>query len=126
MRLLLPIVLVAALVGAHGSAGAVGRGSIVFRCGANLCRVAPDGSARVQLTTNGRPGGPSYGWVSASRSGSRLGVAFGNQAYVLTGAGKRVSGPLRKSGAVLVAQMRPDGNQIATVEQVAEILHPPP
>jgi hypothetical protein len=113
-------------VAAPGSAAAPGSGSIVFRCGANLCRVRLDGSGRTQLTTDGRPGGPAYGWVSATNDGSRLGVAFGNQAYVLTSSGRRVSGPLRRSGAVLVALIRPDGRQIATVEQVAEILHPPP
>jgi hypothetical protein len=35
----------------------------------NLCRVAPDGSLREQLTTDGRPEGPAYSWLSASRDG---------------------------------------------------------
>jgi hypothetical protein len=123
--LLLTLVMVT-VVALPASAASAGSGSIVFRCGANICRVQPDGSGRTQLTTDGHPGGPAYGWLSATRNGSRLGVAFGNQAYVLTSAGKRVTGPLRKSGAVLVALIRPEGGQMATIEQIAEILHPPP
>lgn len=118
--------LAAGLAAASGGAAASGPGSIVFRCGNNICSVAPDGSGRTQLTKNGSSPGPSYGWVSATRDGSRLGVAFGNKAYVLNGSGKRLAGPFRSSGAVLVAQIRPDGRQLATIEQVAEILHPPP
>jgi hypothetical protein len=117
--------LAAVAVAAPVGATSAGSGSIVFRCGAHLCSVAPDGSRRTQLTTDARNGGPSYGWLSASRDGSRLGVAFGNRAYVLEGSGRRLGGPLRSSGAVLVAQIRPDGRQIATIEQVSEVLHPP-
>ena len=101
-------------------------GSIVFRCGANLCRVAPDGSARKRLTKNGRAGGPAYGWVSASRSGSRLGVSFGNKAYVLDGSGKRLRGPFRQGGAALVTQISPDGGKVATIELVPEVVSPVP
>jgi hypothetical protein len=118
--------LAAVAVAANASAATTGQGwSIIFRCGANLCSVAPDGSGRTQLTTDGRSGGPSYGWVSASKDGSRLAVAYGNKAYVLNRSGRRVAGPFRSSGAVLMAQIRPDGRQVATIEQVPEILHPP-
>ena len=41
--------------------------SILYRCGPNLCRMAPDGSPRTQLTHDGRPGGPLYSWLSATR-----------------------------------------------------------
>ena len=105
------------------------RSSIVFRCGDNICRVAPDGSDRTRLTKNGRSKGPSYQWLSATRTGSRLGVAFGNRAYILSGSGRRVRGPFRSSGgAVLVAHIRPDGRQLATIELVPETLQflPPP
>jgi hypothetical protein len=122
------LALAAAALAAPGGATAPGPGSIVFRCGDNLCRVAPDGSGRTQLTANGRSGGPNYGWLSASRNGSRLGVAFGNKAYILDRSGRRVRGPFRSSGAVLVTQIRPDGRQLVTIEQVAETLQslPPP
>ncbi len=105
-----------------GGAATSGPGSIVFRCGDNICRVAPDGSGRTQLTKNGRSPGPSYGWLSATKDGSRFGVAFGNEAYILDKSGRRVKGPFRKNGAVLVAQIRPDGRQLATIEQVPETL----
>jgi hypothetical protein len=120
--LLIAILLVtAATAGPAGVANAAS-GSIVFRCGSNLCRVSPDGSARTNLTRNGRKGGPAYGWLSATRSGTRLGVAFGNRAYILNGTGRRVRGPMARSGIVLVAQIRPDGSQLATIELVPEVL----
>ena len=118
---LLCVVAAGALAGSGGAA-APGPGSIVFRCGDNICRVAPDGSGRTQLTKNGRSPGPSYGWLSASKDGSRLGVVFGNEAYVLDGSGRRVKGPFRKNGPVLVALIRPDGRQLATIEQVPELI----
>jgi hypothetical protein len=120
--LALAIVLLTAATAGPAAAAGAGPGSIVFRCGDNLCRVAPDGSSRTKLTHNGRKGGPAYGWLSATRSGSRLGVVFGNRAYILNGSGKRVRGPMAKSGTVLVAQIRPDGRELATIELVPETL----
>jgi hypothetical protein len=106
----------------HRTAG----GSILFRCGANVCRVSPDGARRAEVTTNGRSAGPSYGWLSASTSGARIAVAFGNRAYLLDRTGRRTAGPLRASGAVLVAAVSPDGRRLATIEQISELMHPPP
>jgi len=130
-RLLCALAVVVALAANAGAATsgptASIEGSILFRCGDNLCSVAPDGSGRKQLTKDGRSGGPSYGWLSASKDGSRLGVAYGNKAYILDRSGRRVKGPFRSTGGgVLVVQIRPDGRQIATIEQVFEILTPPP
>jgi hypothetical protein len=99
--------------------------SIVFRCFPNLCRVAPDGSARAQITHDAATGGPVYGWLSATADGSRLGVSFGNRSYVLDGSGRRLAGPLPHSGGpVLVTQIRPDGKRVATIESIGE-LQPP-
>ena len=124
---LLCVLAAAALAGSAGAAAPTGEGTILFRCGDNLCSVAPDGSGRKQLTTNGRKGGPSYGWLSATKNGSRLGVAYGNKAYILDRSGRRVKGPFRSTAAACsVVQIRPDGRQIATIEQVFEILQPPP
>jgi hypothetical protein len=101
--------------------------SIVFRCFPNLCRVAPDGSDRARITHDAAPGGPVYGWLSATADGSRLGVSYGNRSYVLDGAGRRLAGPLPHSGGpVLVTQIRPDGGQVATIETIGEIQPPPP
>lgn len=69
--------------------------SLLYRCGANICRVAPDGTGRQQLTTDGRPGGPEYSWLSASRDGSRIAVSRGASAYVLDGSGRPLGGVLR-------------------------------
>ena len=99
--------------------------SLLYRCGDNVCRVAPDGTGRTQLTTDGRPGGPAYSWLSATRDGSRLAVAKGSFAYVLDGSGRRLDGPLTRGGAVLVAQISPDGSQVATLELLGELAPPP-
>jgi hypothetical protein len=114
------IAIVSAVTAAVG-AGPAGADSILFRCFPHLCRVAPDGSARAQITHDAAPGGPVYGWLSATADGSRLGVSYGNRSYVLDGSGRRLAGPLPHSGgAVLVTQIRPDGGQVATIESILE------
>ncbi|HYH88231.1 MAG TPA: hypothetical protein VEX67_03290 [Solirubrobacteraceae bacterium] len=101
--------------------------SILYRCFPNLCRVAPDGSGQAQLTRDAAEPGPVYAWLSATRDGSRLGVSYGNEAYVLDGKGRRVSGPHPHSGGpVLVTHISPDGGQIATIETITETLAPFP
>jgi hypothetical protein len=108
-------------------AAPAGADSILYRCFPNLCRVAPDGSGRTQLTRDAEPGGPVYAWLSATRDGSRLGVSFGNRAYVLDGSGPHVAGPLPNSGGpILVTHISPDGVQIATIETITETLPPSP
>lgn len=49
----------------------------------------------------------------------------GVSAYVLDGAGRRISGPLQRGGAVLVAEIAPDGKQVATLELPGELTPPP-
>lgn len=99
--------------------------SLLYRCGANICRVAPDGTGRQQLTTDGRPGGPEYSWLSASRDGSRIAVSRGASAYVLDGSGRPLGGVLPSGGAALVAQIAPDGSRVATLELLGELAPPP-
>ncbi len=118
------IAVVSAVTAAVGAAPAEAD-SILFRCFPNLCRVAPDGSARARITHDAAAGGPVYGWLSATGGGSRLGVSYGNRSYVLDGSGRRLAGPLPHSGGpVLVTQIRPDGGQVATIESIGE-LQPP-
>jgi hypothetical protein len=101
--------------------------SILYRCFPNLCSVGSDGSGQTQLTRDGAEPGPVYAALSATRDGSRLGVSFGNEAYVLDGRGRRVAGPHPHSGgAVLVTQISPDGGQLATIETITETLAPYP
>ena len=120
----------AALLGAFvvlAAAAPAHADSIVYRCFPNLCGVAADGSWQAPLTRDGASGGPAYGWLSATPSGSRLGATFGNRAVVLDGAGRKLAGPLPSSGgAVLVAQISPDGGQVATIETVIETIPSPP
>ena len=100
--------------------------TLVYRCGPNVCRAAPDGSAKRRLTTDGQPNGPLYAWVSASTDGSRLGVVNATYSYVLDGNGRRITGKLPRSGAALIAEISPSGAQIATVDLVPEYLGSPP
>ncbi len=100
--------------------------SLLYRCGPNVCRVALDGSGRRQLTTDGKPGGPVYSWLSATRDGSRLAVSKATFAYVLDGAGHQLGGALQRGGAALVAQIAPDGSRVATLELLGEFTPPPP
>jgi hypothetical protein len=100
--------------------------SILYRCFPNLCRVAPDGSGAHRVTRDGAMGGPVYGWLSASARGTRLGVSYGNRAFVLSASGRRLYGPLpHGGGAVLVTQISPDGSRIATIETIGESIPPP-
>ena len=99
--------------------------SLLYRCDENLCRVAPDGSVRKQLTTDGRPEGPAYSWLSASRDGSRMAVSKATYAYVLDGSGRQLGEALPRGGIALVAQISPDGTQVATLELLGETQPPP-
>jgi len=107
------------------SAAPAAADSLLYRCGGNVCRVAPDGSQHRQLTTDGRPGGPAYSWLSATRDGSRMAVSRATYAHVLDGAGRPLGGPLPRGGPVLVAQIAPDGSQVATLELLGELAPPP-
>jgi WD40-like Beta Propeller Repeat len=112
---------------AAAPASAAAAEDLLYRCGPNLCKVRPDGSGKRQLTRNGKAGGQAYAWVSASRDGSRLGVSFGNDAYILDGRGHRIGKRLPDSGgAVPVVQISPNGRSLATIESVTQLQYPPP
>jgi hypothetical protein len=100
--------------------------ALVYRCGPNICRAAPNGTAKTHLTTDGRPNGPLYAWVSATADGSRLAVVNATYTYVLDGKGRRISGKLPRSGIQLIAEISPSGAEIATVDLVPEYLGFPP
>jgi hypothetical protein len=100
--------------------------ALVYRCGPNICRAAADGSDKRHLTRDGRPNGPLYSWVSASANGSRLGTVNATYSYVLDGKGRRITGKLERSGAAVIAEISPNGAQIATVDLVPEYLGQPP
>src|SRR4051812_14848287 len=116
--------LIAAAVTFASAAPAVAD-SLVYRCGPNVCRVAPDGSGRTQLTSDGKPGGPVYSWLSATRDGWRMAVSKATFAYVLDSSGRQIGGALPRGGAALVAQIAPDGTQVATLELLGELAPPP-
>jgi hypothetical protein len=94
---------------------------LLYRCGANVCRVAPDGSGKRQLTRGSAP----HTWISASADGSRLAVVRSTFAYVLDGSGRQIAGPLPRGGTVVIAEVSPDGSQVATIELLPEITPAP-
>ncbi len=98
---------------------------LVYRCGPNICRAAPDGTAKQRLTTDGRPQGPLYSWLSASADGSRLAVVNATYAYVLDGSGKRITDKLPRGGIAVIAEIAPSGAQVATVDLLPEVTPAP-
>jgi hypothetical protein len=112
-------------IAALSAAAPAAADSILYRCGDNVCRMATDGTGREQLTRDGRPEGPAYSWLSASRDGSRMAVSKATFAYVLDGSGRQVGDALPRGGIAMVAQISPDGSQVATLELLGESTPPP-
>jgi WD40-like Beta Propeller Repeat len=99
--------------------------ALVYRCGPNVCKAAPDGTGKQRLTTDGKRGGPLYSWLSASADGSRLAVVNATYAYVLDGRGRRLTARLPRSGTGVIAEIAPSGAQVATVDLVPEVTPAP-
>jgi Tol biopolymer transport system component len=95
---------------------------IIYGCAPNLCRVNPDGTGMTQLTSDGRSGtSMAYGAPSLSRDGSKLAFAFDNHIFVSDANANNRSAPFASTG--LIALMRPDGGQLAELEQT--LTNPP-
>jgi hypothetical protein len=89
---------------------------IVYGCAPNLCRVSPDGTGMTQLTSDGQSGtSMAYGAPSLSRDGTKLAFAFNNHIFLSDVNANNRSAPLATTG--LVALMRPDGGQLAELEE---------
>jgi len=95
---------IVAIVAAFAFPAGAAADALVYRCGTNLCRAAPDGSAKKRLTHDG-----TYTWVSATRSGSRLAVVRSTFVRVLDGRGRALTANLPRGGTAVVAQIAPDG-----------------
>jgi WD40 repeat protein len=93
---------------------------LLYRCGTDVCRVAPDGTGKRKLTREG-----THTWLSASADGSRLAVVRDTYAYLLDGRGRALAGPLERGGTVVIAEISPDGAQVATIELLPEITPAP-
>jgi len=111
---------IVAIVAAFAFPAGAAADALVYRCGTNLCRAAPDGSAKKRLTHDGR-----YTWVSATRSGSRLAVVRSTFVRVLDGRGRALTANLPRGGTAVVAQIAPDGSQVATIELLPELTPAP-
>ena len=93
---------------------------LLYRCGDDVCRVAPNGTGKRKLTREG-----THTWLSASADGTRLAVVRDTFAYVLDARGRQVAGPLTRGGTVVIAEISPDGSQVATIELLPEITPAP-
>jgi hypothetical protein len=80
---------------------------VVYVCGNDLCRVAPDGKGKQRLTRNG-----GYSRPSISRTGRRLAFRRGSRVYTARVAWKKLKGVRRVGPA-------PDGPADATQFDVA-------
>ncbi|HEX5783033.1 MAG TPA: hypothetical protein VFX80_13980 [Solirubrobacteraceae bacterium] len=89
---------------------------LLYRCGTDICRVAPNGTGERRLTREG-----THTWLSASADGSRMAVVRDTFAHLLDGRGREVAGPLARGGTVVIAELSPDGSQVATIELLPEI-----
>ena len=64
---------------------------LLYRCGPDVCRAAPDGTGRKALTRD-------VDWLSASSDGTRLAVVRDTFAYVLDASGRQVGEALPRGG----------------------------
>jgi hypothetical protein len=113
---LLAVALVLALAAPAGAA------SIVYTCGANLCRIDPKKPKRVtHLTRDGKSGGPRYSSPSLSADGRTLSFLKGQDLFLAN----RNAGSRRKleSGTSL-AWLAPSGRQVALIKSISTIIAP--
>jgi hypothetical protein len=95
---------------------------IVYDCAPNLCRISPDGTGMTHLTSDGQSGTSMvYGGPSLSRDGSKLAFAFNNHICLSDANANNRGAPIATTG--LIALMRPDGGQVAELEQT--LTNPP-
>jgi WD40-like Beta Propeller Repeat len=118
-------VIALAVAGLLAGAAPAAADALLYRCGSDICRAAPNGTAKRAVTTDGRAGGPLYSWLSASADGTRVAVVRATFAYVLDPKDGRAGAPLPRGGTAVIAEMSPDGSQVATIELLPEITPAP-
>lgn len=98
-----------------GCAAPAGASTVVYNCGANLCRISPDGTGQAQLTTDGDPNGASYFAASLSRDGTKLSyIKTTADLFVSDGSAQNPFGPITR-GAIF-QRLSPDGTLVADAE----------
>jgi Tol biopolymer transport system component len=113
---LLAVALVLALAAPAGAA------SIVYTCGANLCRIDPKKPKRVtHLTRDGKSGGPRYSSPSLSKDGKKLSFLKGQDLILAN----RDAGARRKlESGVSLAWLAPSGRQVVLIKSINTIISP--
>ena len=107
MTLLMRVALTVTLLALALAAPAEAKDVVVYVCGKDLCRVAPDGTGKQRLTRDG-----GYSRPSISRTGRRLAFRRGSRVYTARVAKKKLKG-VRRIGPA------PDGPADATQFDVA-------
>ena len=85
---------------------------IVYGCGVNLCRVAPDGTGMRQITRDGT-GAANYHWPSMSRDGRRMSWLRGADLMLGDANARPTTGPMERS--VHFDVIRPDGARVGAL-----------
>jgi Tol biopolymer transport system component len=113
---LLAVALVLALAAPAGAA------SIVYTCGANLCRIDPKKPKRVtHLTRDGKIGGPRYTSPSLSADGRKLAFLHGQDLMLAGGDARRAR---KIDNGVSLSWLSPDGGRAAFVKSINTIISP--
>jgi Tol biopolymer transport system component len=113
---LLAVALVLALAAPAGAA------SIVYTCGANLCRIDPKKPKRVtHLTRDGKRGGPRYSSPSLSADGRTLSFLRAQDLMLANRDARRAR---KIDNGVSLSWLSPDGRQAAFVKSISTIIAP--
>lgn len=106
------LALAALLVAAVGAADA-SASTIYYRCGGNICTIAPDGTGQRQLTTGG-----GYVTPSISRDGTKLAFVHGNSTFVADANAQNAVDV--QVNTALLSVIRPDGAKVAVINEQQE------
>jgi hypothetical protein len=113
---LLAVVLALALAAPSGAA------SIVYTCGANLCRIDPKKPKRVtHLTRDGKQGGPRYSSPSLSTNGRTLSFLKARDLMLANG---NARARRKIDNSVSLAWLAPSGRQVALIKSISTIISP--
>jgi Tol biopolymer transport system component len=103
-------------------AAPAGASSIVYTCGANLCRIDPKHPKRVtHLTRDGQPGGPRYTSPSLSTNGRTLAFLRARDLMLGNRDARRTH---KLDTGVSLSWLSPDGGRATFIKSISTIISP--
>jgi WD40-like Beta Propeller Repeat len=103
-------------------AAPAGASSIVYTCGANLCRIDPKKPKRVtHLTRDGKSGGPRYSSPSLSTNGRTLSFLKAQDLFL---ANRNADSRRKLENGTSLAWISPSGRQVALIKSISTIISP--